>query len=71
MHKYKLIYDEKNKHTSKLLLVRREKAEVGLTTPNVTGSTTALAVLHSSCTAMCTTDWNTFLHLDITDALVL
>ena len=56
--------------TSRLLVEIGEKDDVGLTTPRVTGNTIALAALHSSCTAMCTIDWKTLLHLATVDVLL-
>ena len=56
--------------TSRLLVEIGENDDVGLTTPRVTGNTIALAALHSSCTAMCTIDWNTLLHLATVDVLL-
>ena len=56
--------------TSRLFVEIGENDDVGLTTPRVTGNTIALAALHSSCTAMCTIDWNTLLHLATVDVLL-
>ena len=56
--------------TSRLLVEIGENDDVGLTPPRVTGNTIALAALHSSCTAMCTIDWKTLLHLATVDVLL-